>query len=168
MRPTLRDLSGTLKATVRVGVLDGPNLMQASFGPHSLGADAFSPLEFVPSVQPVWSTARGRVLAFASPGLGHDNEVPAVAGVSPEKVRQVLSNIRVNRVAVVRERSNGGAARGAIAMPVFGPGGGILAAIEIVVADVRTGLACAQATLAVAGGSLSRVLTTVDADDEPA
>jgi hypothetical protein len=49
---------------------------------------------------------------------------------------------------------------GTVAMPVFGAGGRMLAAVELEVTDMPGGLHAARAALALATGSLSRQLAT--------
>jgi DNA-binding IclR family transcriptional regulator len=156
-RATMRDLASTLGSPVRLGVWNGEVIAQAEFSPGSL-----PPPDLAVSGRPAHATALGRVLlAFATPD--HVGAVLATEGAALEPLRRTLSITRVKRVAVVRDRTNGSSTGGAIAMPVFGPGGDIHAAVEVVIADFRTRLSCARVALVVATGSLSRELATTPA-----
>ena len=65
---------------------------------------------------------------------------------------------RLTRVAVTRWEFEAGVS--GVAMPVFGPGGDVVAAIELAVADLGRDLQPVMAALSVASRSLSRELAT--------
>ena len=58
---------------------------------------------------------------------------------SPDRFRRALAVTRLSRVAVTRWELEAGVC--GVAMPVFGPGGEVVAAIELAVGDLRAGTA---------------------------
>ena len=77
---------------------------------------------------------------------------------SPDQFRRALAVTRLTRVAVTRgelEPDQCG-----VAMPVFGPGGEVVAAIELTVSEVGPELKSVLPALAIASRSLSRELST--------
>ena len=77
---------------------------------------------------------------------------------SPDRLRRALTVTRLTRVAVTRWEFEAGVS--GVAMPVFGPGGDVVAAIELAVADLGRDLQPVTAALSVASRSLSRELAT--------
>jgi DNA-binding IclR family transcriptional regulator len=152
----MTDLATAMRSPARLGTLAGAVVIEASAQP---GAD---PSEVAVSDRPVWTTALGRTLLAFSPASVME-QVLAGAPASVE-LRHALGVTRLTHVALVRGRKGG-----TVAMPVFGAGGALLAALELGVDDLRTGLAAARAALTVATGSLSRTLATAptrDADEQ--
>src|SRR4051794_28348359 len=159
----MTDLAVASRSPGRLGVLADDRVvatrMRPGAGPSSAG----------PSSLPAHATAMGRALLAFSPAAVVDRllaEAPA-----PDRLRRALGVTRLTHLAVLRgtdgtdgtdgmEDSSGDGSGGAIAMPVFGAGGVLLAALELTVPDLRAGLAGARAALAVATGSLSRTLAT--------
>jgi len=143
----MADLAAATRSPTRLGSLDGAVVLETRARP---GAGTS---EVAVSDRPVQATAMGRTLLAFSPA-------PVVEGLLvgvPMSValRHALGVTRLTHMALVR-----GGAGGAVAMPVFGAGGTLLAALELGVGDLRTGLAGARAALTVATGSLSRMLAT--------
>jgi DNA-binding IclR family transcriptional regulator len=163
----MTDLAVATRSPARLGVLADDRVvatrMRPGAGPSSAG----------PSSLPAHATAMGRALLAFSPAAVVDRllaEAPA-----PDRLRRALGVTRLTHLAVLRETDgaegtagtqdssgdgSGDGSGGAIAMPVFGAGGVLLAALELTVPDLRAGLAGARAALAVATGSLSRTLAT--------
>ena len=83
---------------------------------------------------------------------------------SPDRFRRALAVTRLTRVAVTRWELEPGVC--GVAMPVFGPGGEVVAAIELAVGDLNQ-LQPVMAALAIASRSLSRELAG-DARHAPA
>jgi DNA-binding IclR family transcriptional regulator len=118
---------------------------------------------------PAHPTALGRaLLAFARPEV-----VDAVLArglraytahtiTSADRLRRALAVTRLSRIAVTRWEFEPGTC--GVAMPVFGPGGEAVAAIELTVAGVGPDLHAALAALAVASRSLSRELAARQSD----
>jgi DNA-binding IclR family transcriptional regulator len=146
---------------VRLGVLRGVRVAYAQTRPG-----AVPPSVFGATLLPAHATALGRALLAFSPAAVVDAVVAAglpSVGTStrttPERLRRSLAITRLTRIVV----QNGEPRRGqtVVAMPVFGAGGEVLAALELVLANPRAELAKARAALVVATGSLSRQLATL-------
>ena len=75
---------------------------------------------------------------------------------SPDRFRRALAVTRLTRVAVTRCELESGTC--GVAMPVFGPGGDVVAAIELAVRDLGHELQPVMAALSIASRSLSREL----------
>ena len=75
---------------------------------------------------------------------------------SVTRLRRALAVARLTRVAVSRFELE--AAACGVAMPVFGPGGDVVAAVELTVPDLGIGLQPALAGLTIVARSLSREL----------
>jgi DNA-binding IclR family transcriptional regulator len=84
---------------------------------------------------------------------------------TPERLDRALGIVRLSHLAVSHDELVLGDT--AVAAPVFGCGGQIVAALEIEVADLRAELGVARAALAVAARSLSRELAVGDAGAPP-
>jgi DNA-binding IclR family transcriptional regulator len=112
---------------------------------------------------PTHPTAVGRaLLAFAPTGVV---EMTIMRGLrpytqhtvtSPDRFRRALAVARLTRVAVTRWELEMGAC--GVAVPVFGAGGDVVAAIELTVRDLGKDLQPVLAALSIAARSLSREL----------
>ena len=155
----VEDLCAATRSRVRLGVLaDGAvSYIEKSPGPHPTSAFC------VAATLPAHATAVGRaLLAFSPPrtvemiiGRGLRPFTPHTV-TSPERFRRALAVTRLTRVAVTRWELEPGVC--GVAMPVFGPGGDIIAAIEVTVRDLGRDLQPCLAPLAIATRSLSREL----------
>ena len=76
----------------------------------------------------------------------------------PDRLRRALAVTRLSRIAVSRWELELGVS--AVAMPVFGPGGTVVASLEMRVGDLRNDFQAIKAALSVAAHSLSRELAT--------
>jgi DNA-binding IclR family transcriptional regulator len=111
----------------------------------------------------VHPTALGRaLLAFAPPSLV---ELTFLRGLraftphtitAPDRLRRALAVVRLTRVAVTRFEFEAGAC--GVAVPVFGAGGELVAAIELTVPDLGRDLQAVVPALTIAARSLSREL----------
>jgi DNA-binding IclR family transcriptional regulator len=119
---------------------------------------------FVPAATlPVHPTAVGRaLLAFAPASVV---EMTILRGLraytphtvtAPDRFRRALAVVRLTRVAVTRFELEATAC--GVAVPVFGPGGDLVAAIELTVPDLGRELQPVMAALSIAARSLSREL----------
>jgi DNA-binding IclR family transcriptional regulator len=77
---------------------------------------------------------------------------------SPEGFRRALAVTRLTRVAVTRWELETDVC--CVAMPVFGRGGEVVAAIELAVSDLGPELNSVLPALSIASGSLSRELAS--------
>ena len=76
---------------------------------------------------------------------------------APDRFRRALAMARLSRLAVARWELEPD--RSALAVPVFGPGGRVAAAIEVRVDDPAAELPTVRPALVIAGRSLSRELS---------
>jgi DNA-binding IclR family transcriptional regulator len=161
----LADVAVVTGTAVRVGVLDEQRAVVTVTGPGRLPADGLAD-----DPTPVQDSALGRVLLAFSPAEVVDEAIAAArdaAGAvpfSPDRLRRLLATTRLTRVAVHRDAADG---RCEVAVPVFGTGGWLLAALGATVPDLTVGFEQARGALLVAAGSLSRQLATAPVPDEP-
>ena len=147
----MADLVVATGSVVRIGVPQGCGVAVAEMRP--VGPTPASLTQLAP---PAHTTTLGRTLLAFGPSASVERAVAAAGPTEAgTRLRRSLRVIRLTRVAV----STGPPT--AVAMPVFGAGGAVLAALEVIVPDLRSDLAGARAALAVATGSLSRELATV-------
>jgi DNA-binding IclR family transcriptional regulator len=155
----LEDLSAATRSHARLGVLQELEVAYIEKQPGIRPVTAFGPAATLPT----HATALGRaLLAFAPTGIV---EMTILRGLrrytthtltSPEQFRRALAVTRLSRVAVTRWELEDGVC--GIAMPVFGPGGEVIAAIELVVPDLGADNQQAMAALQIASRGLSREL----------
>ena len=164
----LEDLSAATKSRARLGVLHELDVAYIEKQPGPRPATAFSPAATLPA----HPTALGRALLAFSPA--RTVEMTIMRGLrpytthtvtSPDRFRRALAVTRLTRVAVTRWELEAGVC--GVAMPVFGPGGEVVAAIELAVHELGHELQPIMAALAIASRSLSRELAG-DARSAPA
>jgi IclR family acetate operon transcriptional repressor len=149
----LSDLASATECPVRLGVLSGYQVIYIEkLSPADTAAD------FAQYALPACSSALGHVLLAYSYDLTELLIAEATAGLgpplptAPEKFRAMLAMTRITRVAI--KPCGGSAEQYCMAMPVFGPGGEIVAALGLIV--LRHQLRTFRAALSVAASSLSR------------
>ena len=157
----LEDLAATTHHRARLGVLRELEVAYIEKQPGHRPVTGFTPAATLPA----HPTALGRaLLAFSPPGLV---EMTILRGLhpytthtitSPDRFRRALAVTRLTRVAVTRFELEACAC--GVAMPVFGPGGDVLAAIELTVRDLGTTLQPVLTALTIAARSLTRELAT--------
>src|SRR5690349_6189278 len=158
-RRILEDLSAAVgRGQVRLGVLDG---LEVAFVEKTAMNRPLS-MVFGPNTVPAHATAMGKaLLAFSPPetveqvisrGLEQYTEFTVT---SPDRLRRNLSTTRLTRVAVARRELE--PTGSTVAVPVFGAGGAVAAALELAVREPQD-LRLVQGPLIVAGRSLSREL----------
>ena len=155
----LEDLCAATRSRVRLGVLHDLEVSYIEKRPGPRPASAFTHAATLPA----HPTAVGRaLLAFAPASVV---EMTIMRGLrpytahtvtSPDRFRRALAVTRLTRVAMTRWELEAGSC--AVAMPVFGPGGDVLAAIEVSVPDLGAQLQPIMAALSIASRSLSREL----------
>jgi DNA-binding IclR family transcriptional regulator len=155
----LEDLSAATKSRARLGVLSELEVAYIEKQPGHRPVTGFS----AAATLPAHPTALGRALLAFSPAS--TVELTIMRGLrpytphtvtSPERLRRALGVTRLTRVAVTRFELE--PTTSAVAMPVFGPGGDVVAAIELAVRDLGRELQPVMAALAIASRSLSREL----------
>ncbi|WP_211223870.1 IclR family transcriptional regulator [Pseudonocardia asaccharolytica] len=153
------DLSAATRCRARLGVLQELEVayIEKRPGPHPVSA-------FMPAATlPAHPTAVGRaLLAFSPPSTV---EMVILRGLrpytphtvtSPDRFRRALAVTRLTHVAVTRWELEVGTS--GAAMPVFGPGGEVVAAIELSIRGLAHELQPVMAALSIAARSLSREL----------
>jgi DNA-binding IclR family transcriptional regulator len=155
----LEDLAAAVRCRVRLGVLRELEVAYIQKEPGPNPVTAFS----AAATLPAHPTALGRaLLAFRPTSIV---EMAIVQGLrpytahtvtSPDRFRRALAVTRVTRVAVTRRELE--ATSCGVAMPVFGPGGDVVAAVEVTVRDLAKELQTVLPPLSIATRSLSREL----------
>jgi len=157
----LQDLSEATGAEVRLGVLRDRKVAYLEKLPGRRPVSTFSnetPL-------PAHATAMGKaLLAFSPPEFvemliaGGLRPYTPFTLTAPDRLRRALATTRLSRLAVSRWELEPD--RCAIAVPIFGPGGYVAAAIELRIDDLGRELSAVKPSLMVAGRSLTRELTS--------
>jgi len=168
-RAVLEDLAATTGTDVRLGILDN---LQVAYIEKEAGHKPVSCLTTAATL-PAHATALGKALLAFSPTRTVD---ALIAGglkrytpytlTTPDRLRRALAETRLTCLALSRWELAPG--RCAMAAPVFGAGGTLLAALELKVTDLRTEGPHLQPALLVAARSLSRqlaLLTRAASDD---
>jgi DNA-binding IclR family transcriptional regulator len=156
--PVLEDLSRATGANTRLGLLDKLSvnyIHKAAYHPVS----QFSPA----ATLPLHATAMGKVLLAFSPVAVVDTFLDRkLRAYTPytitdsDRLRWMLKLARAHRIAVSDRELQ--LDHLAVAAPVFGAGGHVVASLEVMVDDLSTDLNAARPALVVAAGSLSREL----------
>ena len=155
----LEDLSRVTRCRARLGVLQEFNVAYIEKQPGPRPVSAFAPA----AILPAHATALGRALLAFAPAS--TVEMTIMRGLrpytphtvtAPDRFRRALAVVRLNRVAVTRCELEVGAC--GVAVPVFGTGGDVVAAIELTVPNLGRQLQPVVAALCIAARSLSREL----------
>ena len=160
-RRVMEDVVTATRANVRLGVLEG---LEVAYTEKLVGHRPVSVFAGDTTL-PAHATAMGKaLLAFSPPVVveemlerGLERFTPYTL-TTPERLRRALAVIRLTRVALCRWELELGVA--AVAVPVFGGGGTVVAALELRVRDLRSELHTLQPVLVVAARCLSRELAT--------
>jgi DNA-binding IclR family transcriptional regulator len=153
------DLHEVTGRRARLGVLDGPRVgfvERRSAAEPATGFRAGATL-------PLHATALGKALLAFAPSqtvAQATRRLPAHTArtlTSPERLHRELHLIR--RIGFARSRGEFLAGDHALAAPVFGPGGTVLAALELQVHDRRSDVDWCRGLLLVAARGLSRELS---------
>jgi DNA-binding IclR family transcriptional regulator len=159
----LEDLAAATRCRVRLGVLRELEVAYIEKQPGASPVTSFS----AAATLPAHPTALGRaLLAFCPTGtvemaiLRGLRPYTAHTVTGPDRFRRALAVTRLTRVAVTRRELEPNSC--GVAMPVFGPGGDVIAAIEVTVRDLARELQPVLAPLSIATRSLSRELAGGD------
>jgi len=165
-RRAMEDLSAAVQADVRFGVLDD---LEVDFIEKTVAHQTMSMCSAAAAL-PAHATALGKaILAFSPPGTVDRviarglKRYTAYTLTSPDRLRRSLAETRLSCVALSRWELRVGAS--AVAAPVFGAGGAVVAALEVKVRDPRSELRLVQPALVVAVRSLSRELAMSQSTD---
>jgi DNA-binding IclR family transcriptional regulator len=156
----LEDLSRVTRCRARLGVLQEFEVAYIEKQPGPRPVTSFMPA----ATLPLHATALGRaLLAFAPASIV---EMTILRGLraytphtvtAPDRFRRALAVVRMTRVSVTRFELE--ATTCGIAVPVFGAGGDLVAAIELTVPDLGREVQPLIASLSIAARSLSRELS---------
>jgi DNA-binding IclR family transcriptional regulator len=160
-RRVMEDLAAaTGRCEIRLGMLEGLQLTYLEKppgnGPVQVGRES--------GTMPLHATALGRaLLAFAPQPIVSAVVARGLCAYTPftctsaDQLRHALAVIRLTRIAVCRHEYDPHTS--SVAVPIFGAGGGVVAALELSQRD-GTDLRMIQPPLIVAGRSLTRDLQT--------
>ena len=155
----LEDLARVTRCRVRLGVLQELEVAYIEKQPGPRPVSSFLPA----ATLPIHPTALGRALLAFTPS--NIVEMTILRGLrsytphtvtAPDRFRRALAVVRLTRVAATRFELE--ATTCGVAVPVFGAGGEVLAAIELTVPELGRDLHPAMAALSIAARSLSREL----------
>lgn len=157
--PALDDLSRAINCRSRFGTLDHFDVVYVESS-----AGRRPPAELRETDRhPAHPTALGRALLAFSPAPLVDqllakglDAFTAHTTTSPERFRRAIMAVRQTHVALACGEFE--TDQCAVAMPVFGPAGGVIAAFELAVSDLAHDLPRSLAALEIASRSLSREL----------
>ena len=145
--PTVDDLYAVTKNDVRLGVLDGPRVSYVEKTDGSRPLSDFSDAAKLPA----HATALGRALLAHSPAETVDHLIryglrsyTSSTVTTAARLRHALNVTRMRGIAVVSDELLPD--HSAVAVPVFGPGGEAVAALEVRLRDVRAELPCCPRT----------------------
>lgn len=168
-RRVLEDISLVAHAPVRLGVLTDSRVSYIEKTAVHRPASGY-PQD---STAPIHASAMGKALLAFSPQATFDQVVSkGLKSYTPSTITSVdelakaLASVRLSRFAVSRSEWMPGLS--ALAVPVFGPGGKVLAAIEVTVRDLRTDLRTLHPVLVVAARGLSREMAVGNGYDRAA
>ena len=157
--PTIEDLSAATTSDVRLGVIDGLQVLYVEKAYRGRPLSEFS----AAATLPAHATALGKaLLAFSSPEtvdhvIRHGlRSYTASTVATAARLRHALKVTRLRGMAVARGELRPGHC--AVAVPVFGPAGEVAAALEVRLRDVPSELPGTVPALMVAARGLSRDL----------
>lgn len=160
--PFLHDLYGATLATVHLAVRDGCEVLYVD---RLSGHDSVPVVSTIGSRLPLHATGVGKVLLAYAPedvrqeAFGRLVRVTAYTVTQPARLAEQLRKVRADGFATTGEEMSLGAC--SVAVPVRGTGGDVVAALGIVVADLRREQARLVAALQVASRGISRTLASV-------
>jgi DNA-binding IclR family transcriptional regulator len=156
------DLCEATRRRTRLGVLENGRV---SYIEKRAGADPVTPFGFSATL-PAHATAVGKaLLAFAPRQVVAAVTQQLTAHTAntlhtPDRLHRALGIVRLTRSAVAHGELVPG--ESTVAVPVFGCGGEVIAALEVELHDVRADLELCKAALVVAARGLSRELVVDD------
>jgi DNA-binding IclR family transcriptional regulator len=160
-RNALEDLAAAAQASARLGILIG---VQVAFIEKRCDYRPVTMFGQAPRL-PAHATALGKALLAFSPAEVLDHVVTSglqrytpYTLTDPEKLRRCLATTRRTRVAFARWEFQPGTS--AVAVPVFGAGGALVAALELTVSNLCADLHAANCVLTVAARGIARELVT--------
>ena len=156
------DLCEATRRRARLGILEDGRV---AYIEKRVGADPVIP--FGPATLPAHATALGKALLAFAPSEAVAQALTQLTAYTPntvhtpDRLQRALGIVRLTRSALARGELVVG--ESAVAVPVFGCGGEVVAALELELHDVRADLETCKAALVVAARGLSREVA-VDGD----
>jgi DNA-binding IclR family transcriptional regulator len=157
--PTVEDLCAATRNDIRLGLLDG---LRVSYVEKTHGSQPLTMFSDAATL-PAHATALGKALLAFSPVETVDHVLrhglrsfTSSTITTAARLRRSLDATRLRGMAVANGELLPG--HSAVAVPVFGPGGEAVAALEVRLCDGPAELACVVPALRVAAGALSREL----------
>nr|WP_296071900.1 IclR family transcriptional regulator [uncultured Actinoplanes sp.] len=157
--PFLHDLYGTTLATVHLAVRDGSEVLYID---RLAGHVSVPVVSGIGSRLPMHATGVGKVLLAYAPDdvvadvLGRLTRVTPYTITQPSRLLEQLRRVRTEGYATTGEEMSAGAC--SVAVPVRGPDGEVVAALGIVVPDLRRERARLVSALQVAAHGIARTL----------
>jgi DNA-binding IclR family transcriptional regulator len=155
----VEDLVEITTRRARLGIWQDLDVAYIEKRPDATAVTSFNPRATLPA----HPTAVGRALLAFSPSWQVERTIArglqsytAQTITSAERLRHALAVTRLTRVAVTRREFEANVC--GVAMPVFGPGGHVIAAIEIAATNLDDDLQRVMSPLLIATRSLSREL----------
>jgi DNA-binding IclR family transcriptional regulator len=158
--PFLHDLYGATLATVHLAVRDGVEVLYVD---RLAGHVSVPVVSEIGSRLPMHATGVGKVLLAYAPedvrteALGKLTRVTAYTITQPARLLDQLRRVRAEGYATTGEEMSLGAC--SVAVPVRGAGGDVVAALGLVVPDLRRERVRLVSALQVAAQGITRVLT---------
>ena len=159
--PFLHDLYGATLATVHLAVRDGGEVLYVD---RLAGHVSVPVVSEIGSRLPLHATGVGKVLLAYAPeevraaALGRLTRITAYTITQPARLAEQLRRVRAEGYATTGEEMSLGAC--SVAVPVRGEGDEVVAALGIVVPDLRREQARLVAALQVAARGISRTLVS--------
>jgi DNA-binding IclR family transcriptional regulator len=159
--PFLHDLYGATLSTVHLAVRDGAEVLYVD---RLAGHVSVPVVSKIGSRLPMHATGVGKVLLAFAPDdvlasvLGRLNRVTAYTITQPALLLEQLRRVRADGYATTGDEMSLGAS--SVAVPVRGPGDGVVAALGIVVPDLRRERPRLVSALQVAARGITRTLAS--------
>jgi DNA-binding IclR family transcriptional regulator len=159
-RRALEDLASAAQTSARLGILVG---LQVAYIEKGFDCKPVTTFGQTPRL-PAHATALGKALLAFSPAevldhflAGGLQRYTPYTLTDPEKLRHCLATTRRTRVAFARSEFQHGTS--AVAVPVFGAGGVVVAALDLTVSNLCADWQAANCVLTVAARRISRELS---------
>jgi len=163
--PFLHDLYGATLATVHLAVRDGSEVLYVD---RLAGHVSVPVVSKIGSRLPMHATGVGKVLLAYAPDdvraevLGRLTRITPYTITQPARLLEQLRRVRAEGFATTGEEMSLGAC--SVAVPVRGPGAGVVAALGLVVPDLRRERARLVSALQVAAQGIARTLSDASTD----
>jgi DNA-binding IclR family transcriptional regulator len=161
--PFMHDLYGATLATVHLAVRDGDQVLYVD---RLAGHVSVPVVSKVGSRLPMHATGVGKVLLTYAPAevkqsvLSDLTRVTPYTITNPARLQAQLERIRIDGYATTGDEMSLGAS--SVAVPIHGPGGEVVAALGMVVPDLRRERSRLVSALQVAARGITRTLASAE------